>query len=413
MAWGTLRFIQNGWIEKLFFEPEFYFKYQGFSWVGYPGDIWMYPLFILMTMSALGIMLGLFYRISIISFFLTFTYAELLDATNYLNHHYLVAIFAFFLIFVPANRAFSLDEKFGLVSGRAFIPSWQIDVFKIQIVIVYTYAGIAKINSDWLIHGMPLSIWLPEHADMPVLGSLFEWQYAGVMMSWCGMLYDISIGYLLLWKPSRLIAYLLVVVFHLITFLLFNIGLFPFIMIFSNVIFFSEGWHKKLYDFLKYEPPIKEIPLVVEKLWAYAFGVFLVFQLLIPLRHVMYDGDVVWNEQGYRFSWRVMLVEKVGRATFTVTDKETGRYSEIINSTYLTEFQEKQMSIQPDFMKQFAEHIKKEYQTKHGFRDTEVNADVNVTLNSRPSQKLFDPSLNLLHNRSITFTSGPQIVSVE
>lgn len=395
MAFAGIRFVQNGWIERLFFEPDFFFKYYGFEWVVYAGDAWMYPIYALMIISALGIMLGLMYRASTILFFLTFCYTELIDATNYLNHHYLVAIFAFFLIFLPANKAISLDRYFGLTGGSSKMPVWCIDIIKAQIVIVYTCAGLAKLNPDWLLHGMPLSIWLPEHQDVPILGFFFGLPFAGLVMSWMGAIYDLSIGYLLLWKPTRSIAYALVVIFHLLTNLLFNIGLFPFIMIFSNVIFFSGRAHERLYEKLGLlRDQNSEVPRFHSGL-TWFLAAFMVFQSIFPFRHWLYDGNVLWTEEGYRFSWRVMLVEKVGMATFKITDKESGRSSIVENGRYLTGFQEKQMSIQPDFILQYADFLAGEYRRVYGMKDVAVTADVNVALNTRTSRRLFDPRFDL------------------
>ncbi|MFT5802251.1 MAG: hypothetical protein ACI956_002062 [Nonlabens sp.] len=122
---------------------------------------------------------------------------------------------------------------------------------------------------------------------------------------------------------------------------------------------------------------------------------FFVIQLLLPFRCLAYSSNLFWAEEGYRFSWRVMLVEKIGQATFHVEDPETGRKDEVINGRYLTQFQEKQMSIQPDFILQFAHFLKREYQTKHGMKNPIITVDCHVALNGRTSQQLIDPKVNL------------------
>ena len=102
----------------------------------------------------------------------------------------------------------------------------------LQLTIVYTCAGIAKLNPDWLFRAMPLAIWLPEHQDLPLIGYFFQFKWVAYFFSWAGAFYDLTIAYFLMNQRTRPVAYLFVVVFHLLTFLLFNIGLFPFIMIF-------------------------------------------------------------------------------------------------------------------------------------------------------------------------------------
>ncbi len=54
------------------------------------------------------------------------------------------------------------------------------------------------------------------------------------------------------------------------------------------------------------------------------------------------------------------------------------------------------MSIQPDFILQYAHFLGKEYEEKFGIREAEVYADVQVALNSRVSKTLVDPQVNLM-----------------
>lgn len=121
---------------------------------------------------------------------------------------------------------------------------------------------------------------------------------------------------------------------------------------------------------------------------------FFLFQILFPWRYLLYPGSVFWTEEGYRFSWRVMLMEKAGTATFFVKDTKTGREGEVVNSEFLNPHQEKQMAMQPDMILQFAHFLKKHYE-KNGVNAPAVRAEVYVTLNARPSQLLIDPNIDL------------------
>jgi hypothetical protein len=116
-------------------------------------------------------------------------------------------------------------------------------------------------------------------------------------------------------------------------------------------------------------------------------------QVLMPFRHFLYPSNVLVTEEGYRFSWRVMLLEKSGIATFTIRDKSTGRSSEIINSEYLTDFQEKQMAIQPDFMVQYAKHLATVYQGR--VHDPEVTVHSVVSMNGHASRPFIDRNIDL------------------
>jgi hypothetical protein len=67
--------------------------------------------FIVMGLLAAAIAAGMLYRVATVLFFLAFTYVFLLDQVCYLNHFYLVCLYSFLMIFVPAHRAFSVDAS--------------------------------------------------------------------------------------------------------------------------------------------------------------------------------------------------------------------------------------------------------------------------------------------------------------
>lgn len=415
MTFGAIRFWASGWIEKLYLEPIFFFKFYGFEWVSMPGETAIYGLFALVILSALGIMFGLFYRISAILFFLSFTWTQLIDATNYLNHYYLVCTLAFLMIFIPAHHSHSIDVLRSPNLKSIKVPAWCINILIFQFCCVYFFAGLAKLNYEWLFRAMPMTIWLPERVDTPILGYFFQFKWVAFVFSWAGALYDLTIWTFLLIRKTRTIAYFFVVIFHILTKILFNIGLFPVIMIFGTLIFFSAEWHKKLWQALtkltKKEKKEKRTTaenyhkLVSNESSPFRGGegnlrnafllIFLIFQILFPLRHHLYSGNVLWTEEAYRFSWRVMLVEKSGNATFHIKDTASPKKQEIVNGSHLTFYQEKQMAIQPDFILQYAHFLKEEYETKHGFKDAIVTVESYVAMNGRSSRQFIDPRVNL------------------
>ena len=434
-------------------------------------------LYSLIAVSAFLVMIGLFYRWAIVIFFLTFTYSELIDATNYLNHYYLVSLQAFLLIFLPANKAFSIDAW---RKGKTItlVPQWTIYSLMLLVSIIYLFAGLAKLNPDWLLRAMPLAAWLPEHSDFPLIGYLFNYTETAFLFSWGGAFYDLFIVFFLLNARTRPFAYIAVLFFHLMTWYLFNIGLFPFIMIFSTLIFFSGEAHRRGLVFLtkdkgqrtkdkssflslrewiagrrigeleqrqnltkdkgqrikdkdssflslcksivgrrigqpesRKEDKLPNLALTrtpPASLGSFAFYslkenkilrlgliAFFLIQLSLPFRHIFYPGNLLWTEEGYRFSWRVMLVEKSGQAFFYVKDPTTGKKIEVDNSRFLTEFQEKQMSVQPDFMVQYAHFLKQHYQKQYNIPNPEITTLSYVALNGRTSQQFIDPEINL------------------
>ncbi|WP_091510851.1 HTTM domain-containing protein [Flexibacter flexilis] len=398
LTFSTVRFMYLGWIKEHYISPIFHFKYYGFGWVEVAPDWLIYLIHCLMIVAALGVMLGFLYRISAVLLFILFTYTELLDLTYYLNHYYFVSLFCAYLIVVPANKKLSLDAYFGLTKPTDFVPRWSVLLFKMQLAIVYFYAGVAKINTAWLLEALPLKIWLPAHDTMPLIGKIFTWKITPYFFSWCGMLYDCFVPFLLYWRKTRLWAYLTVIFFHSITGFLFQIGVFPLVMIGATLIFFSDEFHQKIIDlFPKKENTTIHFPIksfFTNKILIAFLSLNMLFQILFPWRYLLYDGNLFWTEEGYRFSWRVMLMEKAGTATFYVKDSKTGTEGAVDNSEFLNLHQEKQMAMQPDMILQFAHYLADYYKQK-GVHEPQVRAEVYVTLNGKPSQLLIKPDVDL------------------
>ncbi len=114
----------------------------------------------------------------------------------------------------------------------------------------------------------------------------------------------------------------------------------------------------------------------------------------MPVRYLLYPGELFWNEQGYRFSWRVMLIEKKGYSIFKIVDKSSGDFFYVNNEDFLTPFQEKQMSFQPDFILEYAHYLGDTY-TQRGYKNIQVFVDSYVALNGRPSQRYIDEKVDL------------------
>jgi hypothetical protein len=434
MLYSVIRFWAHGWINSLYLEPSFHFSYYGFEWVQ-PLGSFTYVIFAICGIAAFFVALGFKYRISILVFFLSFTYIELMDKTTYLNHYYFISMLSFLLIFLPAARYFSIDNlarsRFAALrlvktaqQITPQIPRWTIDGIKLLLSTVYFYAGLAKLNSDWLLKAMPLKIWLPSKYDIPLLGDLMEQEWVHYAFSWSGMFYDLFIPFLLLYKKTRLWAFVVVVIFHVMTRVLFPIGMFPFVMIVSTLIFFDARVQERIISFIRrvlmplnrffmplplasasldYDEVLElskrkqhghtYMEITYRKYIIPVLAVFFTVQLLLPWRYLAYPGELFWTEEGYRFSWRVMLMEKMGSSQFKIVDG-TGKSFYIDNSDFLTSFQEKQMSYQPDFILQYAHFLGDHYKSQ-GYKNVQVYVDSYVALNGRLSQPYVDKSVDL------------------
>ena len=409
MAFGLLilasvvRFWVKGWIAELYLQPTFFFPYYGLEFIK-PLGVYTYALFAVCGTCALLVALGWHYRPAAAGLFLSFTYIELMDKSTYLNHYYFVSLVALMLVFLPADACHSLDAARRPVRWHSQVPRWTVDALRLLVGIVYVYAGLAKLNSDWLLAAAPLRIWLPAKNDLPLVGFLFNYPATAYVFSWFGAFYDLTVPFFLLNRLTRPYAYAAVVVFHVLTAILFPIGMFPYVMIVAALVFFPAEFHQRLLERarrwlrLGAEEPRPAAPLVyrprVRLALLTGFALFFVVQLLVPLRYWLYPRELFWTEEGYRFSWRVMLMEKLGQVQFKVVDAATGRARLVNNGEHLSVLQEKMMATQPDMLLQFA-HYLRAYYARQGMTRPQVYADAYVSLNGRLGQAYLDPTVDL------------------
>lgn len=414
---STLRFILKGWVTDLYIKPTYFFTFYGFDWINPVSNNFIYVLFFLLLVCSLMITIGLFYRYSSLLFFILFTYIELIDKTNYLNHYYFISLISFLMIFLPANRLFSVDNIIGICNERTMVKAWQINIIKLQVGIVYLFAGLAKLNYHWLIEAQPLTNWLKHQSDFPIIGNLFLYDTTAYLFSWAGAIFDLVIFFVLANKKWRVYGYVIVVVFHILTSIMFPIGVFPLVMIVATLIFFSDQFHLKILSFLGKKNTSISIKNKednhenkVDKLIKAVLISFFILQLLIPFRYLLYPGKLFWTEQGYRFSWRVMLIEKAGYAQFYIHEPKMDRKMLIETRNYLTPQQEKMMSTQPDMILQFAHYLSSEFkdstiQETNGEiiklgNKPKITAEVKVSLFNKGSKDFINQNTNLsMENR--------------
>jgi len=246
---------------------------------------------------------------------------------------------------------------------------------------------------------------------MPFLGPLLTSEVSASLMSWAGFLFDTSIAWLLLVSRVRPIAYCCVLVFHAVTGTLFPIGMFPVIMVLGALVFFPPEWPvrwaalaRAVADHLRPLAPMRRVRAPADRGQSPArrmvrfvvMGAALLYcaiQVALPLRHWAYGRNVLWDEQGMRWSWRVMVREKNGSVTYVVRNKRGDEWL-VSPRRYLTRLQEREMSGQPDLILQLAHHIRDEFRNRLG-EPVEVRADALASLNGRRSAPLVDPTVDL------------------
>jgi vitamin K-dependent gamma-carboxylase len=434
MVWEVWRYFSHGWIQRDYIDPIYHFSYYGFEWVQPWSGNGMYLHFLALGVLAACIIIGLWYRVSTVLFFLGYTYVFLLDQALYMNHFYLIALISFLLIFTPAHRSFSVDALWRPQIRSETVPAWTLWMLAAQMGIVYFYGGLAKLNGDWL-RGEPMRSFLGSNTDFPIIGRLFTEGWMVYLFSYGGLLFDLLIVPFLLWRRTRLVAFAFAIAFHLTNAQLFNIGIFPWFAIAASTLYFAPSWPRRFVAFLRNfrwsprwtavqldheeqemreeDAPAAPTPLKARH-WVIIslLGVFFAVQLLVPLRHFLYPGDASWTYEGHRFAWRMMLRDAApGVALFHVTDRKSDRRWDVDPRSYLTTRQMMQLVNNPDMNLQFSHMIAEERRAK-GHEEIEIRATVLSSLHKRDYQNLIDPTVDLA-KQPRTLATASWIVPLE
>lgn len=395
MLWEVWRYFHYDRIARYYVEPTFWFHYMGFEWVRpLPGD-GMFWLFYFLGLLSILIMVGALYRVSMVVFWLCFTYVFLLDKTQYLNHFYLVSLVSFLMIFIPAHRARSMDAWVRPSLRAETAPAWTLWILRAQMGLVYFFGGIAKINPDWLA-GEPMRDWMAARTDFPIIGGLFTEEWMVYLFSYGGLLLDLLIVPFLLWRRTRIPALLLAIAFHVTNARLFNIGIFPWFAIAATLIFMPPHWFRPL---IGKPRRITDVPEALppytrnRRLIVAALTVYFAIQVLLPLRHWLYAGDPSWTEEGHTLAWHMRLRDKDGTIAFYASDPASGASWLLSVEDHLSARQFDQMKDNPDMILRFVHYLARQYP------DVQIHARAMMSLNSRAPQLLIDPTVNLVYEK--------------
>lgn len=392
----AVRFEAKGWVQSLLIAPTHHLHYAGFEWVGEPAPLVLHGMFAVLALASLAIAVGVFYRIATVVFLVVFVWIELIDRALYLNHYYAITLMAFLLCVLPLGDGYSLDavRRGGRWSDRFEVPKYALWAVRAQLGIIYFFAGVAKVQSDWLLRAEPMRTWLLARADFPVFGAWFTWPSTAYVMSWAGMMFDLSITFLLLARTTRVAAYMAVVGFHAATGAMFPIGMFPWLMIAWTLVFFEADWPRRLFRFSRAGTTVGRMTSFSDSARTRVLAAFFALQIALCLRSFAYPGNVLWTYEGYDFAWHVMIAEKGAHAELVVVDRDTGARSVVPASAYYTQQQARLMSEEPALIVQFAHVVADDFRG-HGVRNVAVYARSYAALNGRHPQVFVDPRANL------------------
>ncbi len=392
----SLGAILTGWVKRTLIEPEFTFSLIGFEWLQpLPGQ-GMHYYYAVMALCGIAIAIGFHYRLSLSAFTILWTLTYWMQKSHYNNHYYLLILLCLFMLIVPAHGYASLDAKRKNAVVGMTCPRWCLSIFKIQLWIVFTYAALNKLYPGWL-QGDFIGLSFAGKKNYPLIGELLQLETLQTMVVYGGILFDLLVVYLLLWKKTRWLGFVLSIVFHLFNSAVFQIGIFPYLMIGMCVLFFEpETIRKRFFP----KKPVVTVQRDMTQLTAQrkfivlGFGIYFIIQILAPVRHYWFKGNAFWTEEGHRLSWRMMLRSKYGQSTFNAYHPQTDSAWVVNKADFLSPGQRGAVSSKPDMIWQFARYLKKHYQ-QQGMDSVQIRVDTSISLNGGERHVIIDPKTDL------------------
>jgi hypothetical protein len=399
---------------EYYIKPLFHFTYPLFDLLGLKPlsqpSLWL--IFDAMRISTVGIMLGLLTRLCLIVFTSAFGYFFFMESSVYSNHYYLIFLLSFLMCFGHSGSAFSFDSLISKRSRRKQVDYWELFLLRFQICVVFFFGAMAKLNADWLIHAAPLYLNLIKHFSF--LGYPLHEKWMAVVLSWGGMLTDLGLGILLAIDRCPKLAFIWLCLFNGMNVFLFGLGIktFPYLMVSSYILFlptpivresiarFINGNFFK--NVSRLDKNITKRTVSNERAhrkegspWILGFAiVYTSLQILIPLRHLLYKRDLQWTHEGIDFSWRMMADHHETDGSLTIEDPQT---KDVYLHSPETLLSHKQLVMvnNPYMLVQYIQFLKEFLKQHTDIKNPIIRADIQVSLNGRPFQYMYDPTCNL------------------
>ncbi|MFT3681222.1 MAG: HTTM domain-containing protein [Ferruginibacter sp.] len=395
LCWHCISYISKGIIYSNFIDVPFTFSFIGFEWLQpLPGNGMYYYVGSIIILAIL-VMAGAFYRVSAFLLAVLWSGMYLMQKANYNNHYYLVLLLCWLMVFVPAHTRLSVDAWRKKTIYTSVCARYCILLFIGQVAVVYFFAAVSKLTPDWF-SGKVIGIQFTKLAVHPVYGVVYGNKLFQLLVTYGGFLFDLLIVPLLLWRRTRGFAFFVSCFFHLFNSFTFKIGVFPYLSIALNLFFLNLGSVNILMNNNRQANLLPPLPALKKQLIALTLGIYFLFQLILPVRSWFFPGNVFWNEEGYRMSWKMMMRSKSGTVYFKVVDTVSNRVWKVDPATQFKPVFVRWVAISPDITWQYAQRLKKDFAGK-GFPGVKIYAISAVRLNRAAPLPLIDTTADLAH----------------
>ncbi|NXI87153.1 VKGC carboxylase, partial [Rhipidura dahli] len=373
---------------------------------------WMYLLYTIMFLGALGIMLGCCYRLSCVAFLCPYWYLLLLDKTSWNNHSYLYGLLGFQLALLGADRYGSVDGLFRPHKRNAHVPLWNYALLRAQVGVPVSETPPAP-PRDAQHPQPPLTV-------PPQVLVLSEELTSRLVVHGGGLVLDLSAGFLLFFDATRPLALVFVTYFHCMNSQLFSIGMFSYTMLATNGLFCRPEWPRGL---LARCPRWLRARLPPDCLYggrgprgglrprqhlAAAFTILYVLeQLFLPYSHFITQGYNNWTNGLYGYSWDMMVHSRFHQhVKITYRDGLTGEVGYLKPGAFT---QSRRWRDHADMLKQYSACLSR-LLPRYNISEPQIYFDVWVSINERFQQRLVDPRVDLVRAPWSPWTPTPWLL---
>ncbi|GHC60356.1 HTTM domain-containing protein [Ulvibacter litoralis] len=401
MIWELIYFLRLDFVKVFLIDPQVQFTYSFLPFLKPLPEPILDVLLIVLMVACFFITIGRYYKQAMIVFFVGFTYIFLLDKAYYNNHLYLICLLSFLMIFIPADDALSFKKN----KEKTATPPlyWHILILRLQLALVYFFGGVAKLNYDWLISNEPVRSMLANLSKTSFLGDALTSNFSIYFFTYGGLLFDLLIPFLLFIPKTRKMAVLMALLFNVLNAWIFeDINIFPYFMMLSLLLFLDTD---RVANFVRKKVEGKKTSVQtavsfgnLKKPMLVVLGVYFLIQLILPVRHLLYNGNTDWTGLGQRFAWRMKIQHRtLEKMEFKVWDvQKKVIYPVGVDQYGLNQDQINLLAFDPTAILQFADFLKTHTKKNKSMNDVLVKATVEVTFNGRAPQKIFNDDLNLL-----------------
>ncbi|XP_069128480.1 vitamin K-dependent gamma-carboxylase-like [Argopecten irradians] len=392
---------------------------------------WMYLLYFIMLLATISIMFGFLYRWSLMIFTGVYWYIILLDGTVWNNHSYLFGLLAFLLLLTDGNRYMSIDGLIWPEIRNQAVPLWNYTVMRFQVFIVYFFAGIKKLDPEWM-YG-----WSQMHVSGSWVFDIFrpfltDDQIDLYVVHWIGCVLDMTLGYVLFFDKTRVFGLIFGFTFHAMNSQIYSIGMFPFIGMATMTVFCYPNWPRKffrkilpwrqpstfrssrhcLYSKGDTKPesrskqmqeeqnvPPKDCPTKPGRyhiLSTFFVIVYIAEQVFLPFSFGVFKG--LDNDIGgvYGYSWNMMIYSPDPYIKIYIKDLDTGEKTDI-SKLVSHKSERNRWSYNPYMLLQYTQCLARKVDVDGTLAGSfAITYDIWIKVNRRFRRRLYDPDKDML-----------------